>query len=685
MFINHYEILGVPRNAETVQIAAAYKRLMRKFHPDLNQSDEDAHDQALLINEAFKVLSDPELRKSFDRKLDQEINRKATTGSSFDRSESHGDGESESQKRDAHAADSESENKTFGQSQSASQGPRNGSFHAAAAPSGRTSRNSPSSGLWVTTGIVLGALTAIPIGLFLVWTISGFDPMGIFRERKVAQSRTSDEKNAEHPSKQLVNEKGIRERSDSANKADLKDGSNPGSRIRTSQEPKKPIEESNSNSSTTGGTEKKDAVADSEAKNRIATKATNQSPDGNTESNAPETDKTIKTDSTNSSSNKAIANDSRMEIPDSELIAKAKDQITQLFQARYEEAKSKLKVEKFKGLMEVSNEISKLIKEEPDGAKAFALYQVAIEIGRESCFANETLRLVADFESRYKIDGLQYRVDLFQYWKQELAKTIRDPKEKKAASSRLAAAGKPSLDRAAREKDWKKSVQLARILQQLYQVADEESNESRMRHLADKFEFLSSQYDQVKLHLQKLKEDPDLDGSNYCVGAYFSFLLGEWDKGLPYLAKCNDPLLAECAQAELKQTQDHSSIGDLWWKLQEDVNFKEFRTAIAAHAASHYKLALFDTTGIQNKLLRSRIVEMSLLKINQSVFPNQIENGSDPEIEIIRAEFGQGRNAGRCEPQLRRFVKDKDRIVTVSTPGLGMKNLIPGNPGIPEQ
>ncbi len=63
---NLYAILGVNRTANTNEIKSAYRRLARKYHPDVN-SDPSASARFAQINEAYQTLSDPERRKAYDR------------------------------------------------------------------------------------------------------------------------------------------------------------------------------------------------------------------------------------------------------------------------------------------------------------------------------------------------------------------------------------------------------------------------------------------------------------------------------------------------------------------------------------------------------------------------------------------------------------------------------------------
>jgi curved DNA-binding protein len=65
-FQDYYGILGVPKTATPKEIKAAFRKLARKHHPDLNQNDPAAEKRFKEINEANEVLSDPEKRRRYD-------------------------------------------------------------------------------------------------------------------------------------------------------------------------------------------------------------------------------------------------------------------------------------------------------------------------------------------------------------------------------------------------------------------------------------------------------------------------------------------------------------------------------------------------------------------------------------------------------------------------------------------
>jgi curved DNA-binding protein len=65
-FIDYYKVLKVDKTASPEEIKKAYRKLARKYHPDMNPNDKEAHAQFQQINEANEVLSDPEKRKKYD-------------------------------------------------------------------------------------------------------------------------------------------------------------------------------------------------------------------------------------------------------------------------------------------------------------------------------------------------------------------------------------------------------------------------------------------------------------------------------------------------------------------------------------------------------------------------------------------------------------------------------------------
>ena len=62
-----YEVLGISRNADDSTIKKAYRKLAKKYHPDMNPGNQQAEQKFKEVTDAYNILSDPEKRKVYDR------------------------------------------------------------------------------------------------------------------------------------------------------------------------------------------------------------------------------------------------------------------------------------------------------------------------------------------------------------------------------------------------------------------------------------------------------------------------------------------------------------------------------------------------------------------------------------------------------------------------------------------
>ena len=64
---DYYETLGVGKSASAEEIRKSYRKLARKFHPDLNPGDKSSEDRFKNVQEAYDILSDPKKRQMYDQ------------------------------------------------------------------------------------------------------------------------------------------------------------------------------------------------------------------------------------------------------------------------------------------------------------------------------------------------------------------------------------------------------------------------------------------------------------------------------------------------------------------------------------------------------------------------------------------------------------------------------------------
>ena len=78
--MDYYKILGVPKEADEEQIKQAYRRMAKKYHPDLNPDNPQAEARFKDIVEAYETLGDAERRKAYDVKQDKAAGRSREAG-----------------------------------------------------------------------------------------------------------------------------------------------------------------------------------------------------------------------------------------------------------------------------------------------------------------------------------------------------------------------------------------------------------------------------------------------------------------------------------------------------------------------------------------------------------------------------------------------------------------------------
>ena len=66
---DYYEVLGVDKSADDATLKKAYRKLAKKYHPDVNPGDKEAEAKFKEATEAYTILSDPEKRKQYAMRL----------------------------------------------------------------------------------------------------------------------------------------------------------------------------------------------------------------------------------------------------------------------------------------------------------------------------------------------------------------------------------------------------------------------------------------------------------------------------------------------------------------------------------------------------------------------------------------------------------------------------------------
>ena len=90
MHKTYYEMLGVSRDADSTTIKNAFRKLAKKYHPDINPGNAQAEKMFKDVNEAYSVLSDESKRARYDRELNEKAGGFGQAQSNTDRSQAAG-------------------------------------------------------------------------------------------------------------------------------------------------------------------------------------------------------------------------------------------------------------------------------------------------------------------------------------------------------------------------------------------------------------------------------------------------------------------------------------------------------------------------------------------------------------------------------------------------------------------
>jgi hypothetical protein len=156
------------------------------------------------------------------------------------------------------------------------------------------------------------------------------------------------------------------------------------------------------------------------------------------------------------------------------------------------------------------------------------------------------------------------------------------------------------------------------VVQQLVNIADAAANKTRkvtivsqiQPHLAD-LRSLAAEYAQVRLAFDILTQKPDDTAAHTLIGKFYALHKGQWDIGLPHLARGGDPELKALATKELSSPVDgldQTALGDAWWDIAEKSNGLA-RANAHKHAVMWYQKSQQSLSGITKTRIETRLRE----------------------------------------------------------------------------
>lgn len=240
----------------------------------------------------------------------------------------------------------------------------------------------------------------------------------------------------------------------------------------------------------------------------------------------------------------------------------------------------------------------------------FVLLQMAADL------AAEAEEIDAAFDSIDRIDEL-YTVDAFARKADVLATVSRGVVRRPAAMlaaqqivlhcQKLTEEALSAADVKAADRFVKIAMPAARKLRDRQLIAVLQNSSKDLERLEDR-------YESVEKAVAVLESNPGDPRANLAAGSWYCFIAGDWQRGLPWLAKGDDPQLADLAKRDLAQPQSaeqQAALGDAWWELSESKKGLE-NSRLRGRAAHWYGRALPKLTGLARAKLEKRIEETGL-------------------------------------------------------------------------
>ena len=330
-------------------------------------------------------------------------------------------------------------------------------------------------------------------------------------------------------------------------------------------------------------------------------------------------------------------------IPSAQKVADAKGQIAAIFEKDYKAALAENGTNRQRRLFAVAEQVVVLLDDCSNAATEFAIFEVAVEIMRQSCFAKSTLELITKFENNFEINGLQIRLDAFEYWQERVPKYSRVPKERRAAFLNLARLAKPNVANAVSGKQWLVAHGFAKLTKELSAAAGKKEDVSEFDELIVLTHKLSKERSEIESMVEQLKSSPEQPELKHAVGSYFCFVMEDWDHGLPYLKESNKSTIADIAKQDMSAlSATYSKVGDLWWELSESVELPSFQKhSIRRRACEFYSLALSNASGIAKVKLKKRISETESLAWQAfGLGRPRLTNSASTGMEFVLIEAG---------------------------------------------
>jgi hypothetical protein len=298
----------------------------------------------------------------------------------------------------------------------------------------------------------------------------------------------------------------------------------------------------------------------------------------------------------------------RQAVPDSKSLDRARRLVREIYGNRYDEARTARDQQML--AKDMLNQLSDMVD---DPAGQYVVLDIVIQISTQTGDSTTTIAALEEMLDRFEVDELQYEHDI-------LKQMARKRNRGQAVNQSLLDETSELIERALQTEDFDIAESLCQIaLGAARQMRDEEQSrelEKQQKLVAE----ARRAYQLIHRTIANL-DDADDPKANLDVGRYYCLIRGEWEKGLPLLAKSDHAQLQSLALAELRaptKPTEQVELADRWWELSEQEQARE--KTLRLHAASWYLRAL---EGLPQGLLRVK-AELRIKQVEKDYGPESL-------------------------------------------------------------
>jgi formylglycine-generating enzyme required for sulfatase activity len=231
----------------------------------------------------------------------------------------------------------------------------------------------------------------------------------------------------------------------------------------------------------------------------------------------------------------------------------------------------------------------------------YVLFQQARDLATAAVDGELAFRAIDEMVAAFQVDAADMKADVLN----DFSKKARLPAEHKALADRALAL----IDEAVAEGNFDLAMEVSKFALAEANKSRDKDAISAARAATKELQRSAKTFAEIKTALATLEKQPEDADANLTVGTYFCFLKGNWEKGLPHLARGSDAQLKALAEKDVagaSAAADQMALGDAWWKLAEGES-AAIKQSIAVRAGHWYLQALPGLSGLEKTKVERQV------------------------------------------------------------------------------